>query len=233
MPTKMDERAVKTAKAPAKGTVSIWDSEVKGFGLRIFAPTRRHPEGARSFFLNYRALGVERRLTIGEYPTWSALAARNEARDLRKRIDRGEDPALEKREARKAPTVADLAERYRAEHLPRKAPSSQKADWQMIEREILPVLGERKVADVHHGDMVALHGEITTSCQPGSSKSRPLGCEQNVRSLAQADGRRKQALERRGAGQPVPGRRAQPGGRAGTVLLVGRTRRFDRRARGA
>ena len=116
--------------------------------------------------MNYRTLGVERRLTIGEYPTWSALAARIEAKALRKRIDQGEDPASERREAREAPTVKDLAERYRAEHLPRKAPSSRKADWAMIENEVLPVLGERKVADIHFGDMAALHEAITARGNP-------------------------------------------------------------------
>jgi integrase len=166
MPTKLDERAVRTAKAPAKGALSIWDSEVKGFGLRVFAPTRRNPEGARSFFINYRIAGVERRHTIGDFPVWSALAARAEAKELRKRIDRGEDPAREKREAREAPTVKDLAERYRREHLPGKAESSQAADWAMISNEILPVVGERKVADVHFGDAEALHKRITASGRP-------------------------------------------------------------------
>ena len=75
MSIRIDERAVKAAEAPAKGAVSIWDSELKGFGLRIFAPTHRHPEGARSFFVNYRVAGVERRHTIGDFPRWSALGA--------------------------------------------------------------------------------------------------------------------------------------------------------------
>src|SRR5208282_3680557 len=105
MPTKLNEDAVKKATPPAKGSITLWDAEIKGFGVRVSAPTRRHPDGARSFFVNYRALGVERRLTIGDYPTWSALAARNEAKELRRRIDRGEDPARERREAREAPTV--------------------------------------------------------------------------------------------------------------------------------
>jgi integrase len=166
MPIKIDERTVRTATPPAEGASTIWDSEVKGFGLRVFAVTARHPQGARSFFINYRVDGRERRLTIGDYPTWSALAARNEAKELRKRIDRGEDPASEKREAREAPTIKDLAERYRREHLPLKAESSQSADWAMIVNEILPVLGERKVAGTHHGDMVALHRRITASGRP-------------------------------------------------------------------
>ena len=163
MPTKLNERAVETAAPPVKGAVSIWDSEIRGFGLRVYAPTRRNPKGVKTFFVNYRNSGIERRLTIGEYPTWSALAARAEAKELRKRVDRGEDPALEKREAREAPTVRDLADRYKVEHLPHKAPSSRKADWSMIVREILPVLGARKVAEIHFGDIKALHERITAS----------------------------------------------------------------------
>ena len=45
MPTKMDERIVKATPAPAKGAITIWDGDVKGFGLRVYAPTRRHPGG--------------------------------------------------------------------------------------------------------------------------------------------------------------------------------------------
>jgi integrase len=161
MPTKLDEKTVKKKVAPARGAVSIWDSEVKGFGLRVYAPTPRHPEGAKAFFMNYRTLGVERRLTIGEYPTWTALAARVKAKALRKEIDSGGDPARERREAREAPTVADLAERYRREHLPSKAPRSQVGDLAMIANEILPVIGERKVTSVHFGDIKALHEKIT------------------------------------------------------------------------
>jgi integrase len=161
MSIRLNERAVKAAPAPAKGAVWLWDDEISGFGLRLFAPTRRNPEGARSFFINYRVNGVERRLTIGAFPDWSAKAARDEAKELRRRIDRGEDPAADRREAREAPTVKDLAERYRDEHLPRKAASSQVNDWAMIRNNILPELGSRKVADVHHGDVVALHKKIS------------------------------------------------------------------------
>jgi integrase len=59
-----------------------------------------------------------------------------------------------------------LAERYRIEHLPKKAKSSQVNDWQMIKNEILPRLGSRKVADVHHGDIEALHRDITANGKP-------------------------------------------------------------------
>ena len=114
---------------PAKGAVSI-DSEIKGFGLRVYAPTRRHLEGSKAFFMNYRAFGVERRLTIGEYPTWGALAARVKAKALRKEIDSGGDPARERREAAKPrqsktwPSVI-AASICRARRRPRARPTGQ------------------------------------------------------------------------------------------------------------
>jgi len=157
---------LKRQTPPSSGAVTIWDTKLRGFGIRMFAPTKRHPDGARSFFINYRVDGRERRFTIGAVPEWSALAARNEAKKLRKRLDRGEDPAQQKRARREAPTVLDLAERYRLEHLPKKATSSQADDWQMIQKKILPVLGNRKVSEIHAGDIEALHRSITLAGSP-------------------------------------------------------------------
>jgi len=162
----LTENLVKQHRAPAHGAVTVWDSEVKGFGVRIFAPTTRNPEGARSFFVNYRVDGAERRFTIGAMPVWSVKAARAEAKALRQRIDRGEDPATDKRARREAPTVRDLADRYKREHLPKKAARSQTQDWRIIEAEVLPRLGDRKIAEVHHGDIEALHRAITQRGAP-------------------------------------------------------------------
>src|SRR5215467_12147786 len=53
-------------------------------------------------------------------PRWSAEAAREEAKKLRKAIDRGVDPAGFKRTRRTAPTIQDLIDRYIADHLPTK-----------------------------------------------------------------------------------------------------------------
>ena len=102
---------------PSRGQILLWDAEVRGFALRIT------PGGAKSFVVDYRAQGRERRLTIGAYPDWSVQAARQCAKELRREIDAGGDPMGERHEGRAAPTLQDLWERYQAERLPHKAPA--------------------------------------------------------------------------------------------------------------
>jgi integrase len=189
---KLTQQMVKDLPAPSKGSVTVWDSEITGFGVRIFAPTRRRPRGARSFFLNYRHEGFERRFTIGRFPDWTVEAARAEARELRRRVDRGEDPASARRERREAPTMLELGERFRQEVLPRRyasyrycaqperetlakegkshldnLPRRLKAragdDERKIE-EVVELLGPRtKVVDITSADIERMHRTISES----------------------------------------------------------------------
>src|SRR6185437_11669678 len=93
-PLSLSEETIKRLPAPAKGNrVTYFAGAViqgakapRGFGVRVTA------SGARAFVLNYRLRGREHRFTIGAWPDWSALKAVREARGLRQRVDRGEDP---------------------------------------------------------------------------------------------------------------------------------------------
>ena len=165
MPERFTETFIKGLAPPEKGARWEWDSELTGFLIRVFAPTRSHPD-ARTFYLSYWLKG-EKRYRIGSWPDWSVTAARDEAKAMRKRVDRGEDPATVRRELRDAPTMQELWDRYRADHLPRKAAKSQREDTKMVERHILPHIGrDRRVVEVHHGDIVALHRAVTDSGRP-------------------------------------------------------------------
>ena len=183
MPERFTEAFIKGLQPPAKGSRWEWDPETTGFLCRVFAPTKAHPVGARTFYLSYWLKG-ERRYRIGSWPDWSVAAAREEARLIRKRVDRGEDPATERRELRDAPTMGELAARYMTEHLPRKAERSQRDDKIMIERHILPIIGkDRRVAEVHHGDIVALHRAVSDNNGPVRA-NRILTCASKMFSLA-------------------------------------------------
>jgi hypothetical protein len=228
MALKISDTWLKKQAAPVAGATTFWDSDIPGFGLRVFAPTKRHAAGARSFFVNYRIGGREKRFTIGSYPDWSAEAARGEAKDLWRRIDRGEDPALARKTQREAPTVRDLAERYRVEHLANKAKSSQINDWAMVKNDILPAMGDRKVADVHDGDIWALRN-ATPARGATVRANRVLAVASKMFALAL---KRRKARTHRGGIR----RRAIPARaslailrRKGAVLLSRRARRPRRR----
>jgi integrase len=145
---------VKTIAPPSSGNRITYDATVKGFGVRVTSA------GAKAFILNYRAAGRERRITIGSFPDWKTTAARDEAKAMKRRIDVGEDPMAERHANRAAATVNELADRFDAEHLAKRRPSTQ-VDYRSILRlYIRPTLGTMKVADVRHTDVDRMHAKI-------------------------------------------------------------------------
>jgi hypothetical protein len=87
---KVTKRLVDAADIREKDYV-IWDDELPGFGLRVFA------SGKRSYVIQYRLAGRSRRFTIGLHSVWTPERARQEAKAQLGRVAQGEDPAEEKR----------------------------------------------------------------------------------------------------------------------------------------
>ena len=90
MAERLTDALARRSSAADRPQLFFLDIEVKGFGLRITN------NGAKSFVLDYRLGGRQRRITIGSYPDWSVQAARKEAGDLKKLVDKGEDPMGER-----------------------------------------------------------------------------------------------------------------------------------------
>jgi integrase len=157
MAQRLTETLLKNLSPPAKGNQITYDTDLKGFGVRVTA------NGAKAFVLNYRIGGQERRLTIGGYPEWTAAAARKEAEGYKRQVDQGVDPMAQRHEDRAAATMADLCDLYIKRHLPKKSPSSQKDDLAIISKIILPRFGKTKAASIRYADIEALHHEMTTT----------------------------------------------------------------------
>lgn len=158
MPTgKLTKRAVEALTPPKTAHLILWDTEVKGFGLRIMA------SGVRTFVLQYRnAEGIKRRMNLGRYGVLTVDRARDLAKIKLAEVIVGEDPADEVHQARNGMTVAEMCTWYMTEAragniLGRKnAPiksSSLDLDESRIRIHIIPLLGRRivkhlKIADV-------------------------------------------------------------------------------------
>jgi integrase len=155
MGERLTDKLVRELTAPQTGNRISYDTEVKGFGVRVTAA------GGCSFVLNYRINGRERRHTIGAFPAWSVRLAREEAAALKRDIDRGRDPVGERAEARSAPTVSELADRYLSEHAEaKKKPRSVEEDRRNIRLHVKPRLGKLLVASVTRDDIARLHGSM-------------------------------------------------------------------------
>ena len=167
MTERLTDKNVRNLAPPPKSKLGkktnriTYDTEVAGLGCRVTTA------GARAFILNYRTrAGRERRYTIGPVAEWSVGAARVEAKELKKQIDRGLDPLAEIRADREAPTMADLCQRFSEEYLPRKRLSTQGGYGTLINNLILPRLKHVKVAEVTFGDVDAMHRKITKDGTP-------------------------------------------------------------------
>jgi len=108
---KLNEKNVRYA-ANLGRDYQIFDTDVRGFSITIY------PSGNRAFTLDYRVGGRQRRMTIGRWPEWNTVAARERAKELRRDIDEGIHPLSQKESAREAPRVSDIITRYLAEHTP-------------------------------------------------------------------------------------------------------------------
>jgi hypothetical protein len=153
---KLSDATIKSLEKPASGNKITYDDEIKGFGIRVTAG------GAKAFILNYRTRsGLERRYTIGSFSDWKCAAAREEAKDLKRRIDVGFDPMGELKSARDAKTVADLCDRFEKDHLTKKRDSTARDYKALIKNHILPALKNKKVAEVEFTDIDGLHRKIS------------------------------------------------------------------------
>lgn len=92
----LTDKSVRAIAPPAKGNRIDYDDPdgnkqfVRGFAIRTTAA------GTRTFLLCYvTAEGRERRQKIGDLGPFTVTTARDEARQLRARVDRGEDPMAE------------------------------------------------------------------------------------------------------------------------------------------
>jgi integrase len=152
---KLTKRVVDAAESREKDYV-IWDDELPGFGLRVFA------SGKRSYVLQYRALGRSRRYTIGLHGVWTPESARQEAKVQLGRVAQGDNPAEERQLDHKAITVKELCTLYLNDMnaglvmgkggRPKK-PHTIVTDTGRINRHIIPLLGTRRVKDLTKTDV--------------------------------------------------------------------------------
>ena len=112
--------------------------------------------------LQYRTPNGERRKpSLGVFGQLTVDQARKLAQEHLAAVRAGENPSQERQEARGAPTVKELSERFMTEYSEaRNKPSSVRTNRLNLGVHVLPAFGRMKVAELERPDVAALIGRM-------------------------------------------------------------------------
>lgn len=165
--THKQAEAERTKATTSTGRREAWDDKVKGLCLRTSVT------GVQTWVYRYRFAGRQPRFTIGRGDI-GLQEARRRARELQVRIDRGEDPAGERRRSRcdgAAPlrNFNDLADLYLSQcesgdwrpMNKTKRPRTLADETAILTRHVRPTLGRLGYADITRQDVKACLRKMT------------------------------------------------------------------------
>lgn len=152
-------RTIEALRPPAMGMTTVWDGELRGFGVRI------RSTGAIAYVLRYTtASGRQRLLTLGSHPALSPNAARDMAMRHKRTIMDGADPVEARDDLRAADTFGDLIDRYLTQHVAHKnRPSTAKRNKQQIETDIPDTLRAKPLAAITTRDIQRIHDRLAAT----------------------------------------------------------------------
>lgn len=152
---KITKRIVDAIEPDPSGEQFLWDTELKGFGIRMM------PSGVASFLIKYRnAEGQQRKMTLGRVGTLTPEEARLLARQKLAEVSKGDDPSAARHRLRASVTVAEICNLYLEDSKPHVKPNTYLTNQSQIERHIKPLIGKKSVASLGHGDVVKMQSAI-------------------------------------------------------------------------
>jgi hypothetical protein len=148
---------------PREKAYILFDSQITGFGLRVF------PTGTKSWILEYRANGGGRKerknkYTIGSVKDFTADEARKQADKKRAEVVIGLDPHAKKVSERSAITVKELSKLFIENLIASKRSKNTKEGYEdALNVHILPALGSMKADKVAKTDVEKLHNRLAST----------------------------------------------------------------------
>lgn len=177
--SKITKRAIEALTPEPNKDVFVWDSEMRGFGVRV------KPSGAKTFLIQYRNIeGRTRRLVLGQFGVLTPEIARGLARTKLAAVAEGADPSAERHAIRNGMTVAEVCDWYLEgagagrllgrNRRPIKA-STVAMDRSRIEVHIKPLMGARLVSNLTLRDIEAMQADIADGKSARGKKAKGRG----------------------------------------------------------
>jgi integrase len=163
MPTILLTKTAVTDAAVASDRYDLFDSKLKGFGVRIT------PNGVKTFFVVYRTgdggrSAAKKRFTIGRFGHLTVEEARTAAQTQLANVTLGADPATARTRRRATITVRELAERFLADHVEAKRkPTTAALYADILNRIVVPEFGNEKVDSLSRADLARLHAALSST----------------------------------------------------------------------
>jgi integrase len=158
--SKRISKSVVTDAHPEAARYTIWDTELKGFGLRVT------PAGLKTYIARYRVGGgrggVLRQQVVGRHGKLTPEEARVDAKVILNAAERGFDPQALKVAARDALTLSELCDVYLVEGVANKKPNTLIADTSRIKFHIKPLIGAAKINTMTKADVQRMVREIAS-----------------------------------------------------------------------
>lgn len=173
---KLTDAVASNATLPeGRSEIVFWDSEVTGFGLRVRAKSK-------TWIVYYRPAGLGRsstakRFKLGTPETIStAKEARRLARDVMGRVARGEDPAADRAESKRAAKarVSDLIDDYER-HQKARGRTNVNTVLSVIRRGMRPFL-DRDVRSLTAAELVEVIDKIAAKGHAGAADDFRARC---------------------------------------------------------
>lgn len=176
---RINKSTVDAAELPPPGKrAMLWDTELKGFGVRIAA------SGVRTYLVRYRMpdpATPQRTVTIGRHGSpWTAEQARRRAVELLAQVRLGTDHVADRVEARTT-AAADLevrdermfaviADRWMKDHVQRDELRSEVDIRGVVERDLKPAFAERTIDEITKADVTKVLNAVGERSQAAANK---------------------------------------------------------------
>ena len=152
---KITKRIVDAFEPDPDGEQFLWDTELKGFGVRMM------PSGVGSYIIKYRnAEGRQRKMTVGRVGTLTPEEARQLAREKLAEASKGADPSAERQQLRQSITISELCDLYLEDAEGKIKASTLAMDRSRIARHVKPLIGSRTVASLTPVDVSRMQSDI-------------------------------------------------------------------------